>query len=188
MSLELVSAIAAAGTFIVIAASAVAALVQLRHMRSSNQIIALNEFRETLESREINEAQRFVSYVLPERLRDPQERIKITTLPFSDEYVQIGLVANFFENMGEFVRHGIVDPEIACDLWAFVVLRNWKALAPLITYMREVVGAPALWTNFEYLAVLSGRYGDEHPNGVYPPGFPRMPEDRSLVEAMGKNA
>jgi hypothetical protein len=50
MSAEWVTAIGTIGTFVVIAASAVAALVQLRHMRGSNQIAALNELRETMES------------------------------------------------------------------------------------------------------------------------------------------
>ena len=70
MSAEWVTAIATAGTFVVIAASAIAALVQLRHMRGSNQIVALTECRETVESPDFREAQRFVSYELPKRLQD----------------------------------------------------------------------------------------------------------------------
>ena len=188
MSFEMVNAIASAGTFIVIAASAIAALIQLRHMRGSNQIIALDEFRETMESGEIGDAQRFVSFELPERLRDPEERVKITALPFSQEYAKIGIVANLFECMGEFVKLGIVDPAIACDLWGGVVVRNWEALAPLVAYMRHALATPGLWENFEYLAVLSKRYGDAHPNGTYPPSQPRMPVDRSLLDAMSDKA
>jgi hypothetical protein len=50
MSFELVNTLATFGTFVVIAATAIAAVVQLRHARSSNQIAALNELRETMES------------------------------------------------------------------------------------------------------------------------------------------
>ena len=50
MSVELLSTLASVGTFIVIGATAIAAIIQLRHMRGSNQIIALTECRETLES------------------------------------------------------------------------------------------------------------------------------------------
>ena len=46
MSTELVNTFATLGTFVVIAATAIAAIVQLRHMRGSNQIVALNELRE----------------------------------------------------------------------------------------------------------------------------------------------
>jgi hypothetical protein len=42
MSLELVNTLATFWTFLVIAATALAAMVQLRHMRSSNQITVLS--------------------------------------------------------------------------------------------------------------------------------------------------
>lgn len=50
MSPEWLTAIGTIGTFVVIAALAAAALFQLRHMRGSNQIMALTEVRETVES------------------------------------------------------------------------------------------------------------------------------------------
>lgn len=187
MSAEWVTAIGTVGTFIVIAASAAAALVQLRHMRGSNQIVALTECRETLESPEFREAQQFVSFELPKRVTDPKETLKITTLPFPGEYQAIGTVANFFESMGGFVKSGIIDRKIACDFWAFVVLRNWNALLPVITFVRESLGTEALWENFEYMAVLSRAFIEEHPS-AYPHNTPRMPKDRSLIELAQRRA
>jgi hypothetical protein len=180
MSAEWVTAIAAVGTFVVILGSAVAALVQLRHMRGSNQIIALTECRETLESADFRAAQNFVSYELPKRLQDPDESRKIVTVPFVNEYQAIGTVANFFESMGLFVKSGIIDRQIACDFWCFVVLRNWRALAPVILYARTVT-TPALWENFEYMAALAAAFEAEHAT-TYPRGLRRMPEDRSLID------
>jgi hypothetical protein len=63
MTAEWVTAAASVFTCLVIAATAVAALAQLRHMRGANQILALTECRETLESQEFREAQQFVSIV-----------------------------------------------------------------------------------------------------------------------------
>jgi hypothetical protein len=179
MSAEWVTALAAVGTFVVILGSAVAALVQLRHMRGSNQIIALTECRETLESTEFREAQQFVSYELPKRLRDPDEARKVAAIPFVDEYQAIGTVANFFESMGMFVKSGIIDRDIACDFWSYVVLRNWTALAPVVAYVRTKT-SPQVWENFEYMAALAERYQDMHQT-TYPRGSRRMPEDLSLV-------
>lgn len=181
MSADWVTAIATAGTFVVIAASAAAALFQLRHMRGSNQIVALTECRETLESPEFREAQLFVSYELTKRLQDPVEARKAAELPFAAEYQKIQTVANFFESMGLFVKSGIIDKHIACDFWSYVVLRNWDALAPVTAYVRERIGQPALWENFEYMAALSKAYQEEHPT-TYPRGMERMPVDRSLIE------
>lgn len=180
MSAEWVTAVASLGTFLVIAASAAAALFQLRHMRGSNQIVALTECRETLESPEFREAQRFVSYELPKRLQDPVEWRKIAQLPFKGEYEAIGTVANFFESMGLFVKSGIIDAHIACDFWAYVVLRNWDALAPVTAFVRKELDTDALWENFEYMAVLS----KNAPPSVYPHAIGRMPVDRSLIERL----
>ncbi|HKU66153.1 MAG TPA: DUF4760 domain-containing protein [Candidatus Baltobacteraceae bacterium] len=181
MSAEWATALGTIGTFVVITASALAALMQLRHMRGSNQIVALTECRETLESPEFREAQRFVSYELPKRLSDPEESRKVAQIPFSGEYQAIETVANFFESMGLFVKTGIIDKRIACDFWAFVVLRNWQALLPITTYAREKIQQPALWENFEYMAALSAAHQRDHKTS-YPPDMEHMPGDRSLIE------
>ena len=60
MSLELVNTFVTLGTFVVIAATAIAAIVQLRHARSSNHIVALNELRETTETPDFQAALYFV--------------------------------------------------------------------------------------------------------------------------------
>jgi hypothetical protein len=151
MSAEWVTAIATLGTFLVIAASATAALIQLRHMRGSNQIAALTEFRETMESDKFQAAQAFVSFELPKRLKDPVERVNATQLPPMGEYTAITTVANMFEALGGLVKSGVIDREVACDVVALIVVRNWDAMLPLTTYVRRKLQAPALWENFEYL-------------------------------------
>lgn len=184
MSAEWLTAIATAGTFVVIAASAVAALIQLQHIRGSNQIAAMTEFRETMESEEFQRAQRFVSFELPERLKDPAEQIKATTLPFIEEYAAVATVANMFEALGSFVRNGVIDADVACNVVALIAVRNWDALLPIITYVRRKVSSKALWENFEYLALLSKRYIKVHPSGDYPRGVPRLPEDPWLADTI----
>jgi hypothetical protein len=171
---------------VVILASAIAALVQLRHMRGSNQIVALTECRETMESAEFGDALAFVSYELPKRLSDPAEVGRLLAIPFVDEYRAIGTVGNFFESMGVFVKNGIIDKDIACDVWSGVVLRNWEALAPIVEFLRGRT-SEALWENFEYLAVLASQFLVEHPSS-YPLGFPRMPKDRTLVESRAESS
>jgi hypothetical protein len=190
VSAEWVTAIATAGTFVVIAASAIAALVQLRHMRGSNQIVALTECRETLESPDFREAQRFVSYELPKRLQDPEERMRIAQpqTQFEGEYKAIDTVANFFESMGMFVKNRIIDRDLALSMWCYVVVRNWNALLPIITYVREDLGEPSIWEHFEYLASLSQLYLRDHPGGTYPKNVPHLPGDRSFIEAVKGSA
>ena len=176
MSPDWVTAIATAGTFVVIAASATAALLQLRHMRSGNQIAAYNECRETMDSAEFREALYFIRSVLPERLKDANLREQIVREGLPNEYGGIRLVANLFESMGLFVRNGMMDERIACDLWNGIVLTSWEALRPLIPPVRRRMGE-AVWVNFEYMAVLSKHYNERFPDGGYPPKMERMPLD-----------
>jgi hypothetical protein len=188
LSAEWVTAIGTLGTFVVISGSAIAALMQLRHMRGSNQIVALTECRETLEAPEFREAQRFVSYELPERLKDPHEVLRIAKpqSQFEGEYQAIDTVANFFENLGVFVKNGIIDERLACDTWSHVILRNWSALAPIVSFVREDLHEQRIWENFEYVAGISQRYMKRHPAGEYPATVERMPEDRSFIEAVAQ--
>jgi len=175
MSPEWLTAIGTLGTFVVIAASAIAALMQLRHMRGSNQIIALNEVRETIESAAFQAAESFVLRELPDRLNDPAVRTALVMPFFPAEYQPVRTIANFFETFGALVKNGIIDPRIACDLWGNVTIRVWDALAPVTANRRTLPGWSAVWENFEYLTVLSKRFYAEHPNGAYPKGMERLP-------------
>lgn len=176
MSAEWLTAIATAGTFVVIAASAIAALLQLRHTRGSNQIVALTECRETLESQEFQDAREFVSTRLPQLMRDPEMQRKLGQAFFPAELRPAGNVANFFESMGAFVRFNIIDRRIACDLWCTVVVSSWNALLPVTRIRRKL--DPGIWENFEYLAVLSQDFMDRYPSS-YPARMRRMPLDEA---------
>jgi hypothetical protein len=172
VSAEWVTAVATAGTFVVIAASAIAALLQLRHTRGSNQIVALTECRETLESDEFQNARQFLSLQVPELMKDPEMQRRLERPFFPAELRPAGNVANFFESMGAFVRFNIIDRRIACDLWCGVVVSSWNAMLPITRIRRRL--DPGIWENFEYLAVLSQEFMDRYPTS-YPAGMKRMP-------------
>jgi hypothetical protein len=160
-------------TAFVIAGSACAALVQIRHMRSGNQIVAYNECRETMESEEFRSAMQFIRSQLPHRLADSAVREQIVAGGLSGEYAGIHLVANFFETMGLYVRMGLIDERIACELWSATISRAWDALRPITAVARKRVDR-GIWVNFEYMAALAKRYNERFPNGEYPRGVERL--------------
>lgn len=173
MTLEIVNAVASIGTLLVIAATAIAAIVQLRHMRGSNQIQALTECREVLESEEFSRALEFVAYELPERMKDPKTREKLTVSPIPDDLRAVNTVGNFFESMGAFVKHDIIDAKIAQDLWSGIVESSWRRLSPVVAITRRK-GGQSLWENFEYLASLCIEWNAKYPDGLYPSGRARI--------------
>lgn len=178
MPAEWVTAIATVFTALVIAASALAALLQIRHLRTGNQISAYNECRETMESAEFREALAFIRNEIPQRLADASIVAAVTASALRNEYAGIRLVANLFESMGLFVKTGMMDERIACELWSGIVLDAWNNLRPLTTALRKRHG-PGIWINFEYMAVLSDDFTTHFPEGGYPQHVRRMPLDTS---------
>lgn len=187
MTLEFLNAVASIGTLLVISATAIAAIVQLRHMRGSNQIQALTECREVLESVEFSRALEFIARELPTRLEDPKTREALMNQPLPDDLRAISVVGNFFESMGSFVKHDIIDEAIAKDLWSAIVELSWKRLNPALAIMRRVAGS-ALWENFEFFASQCIEWNARHPDGSYPADRNRLAvEDvwREEDEALG---
>jgi Domain of unknown function (DUF4760) len=178
MSLELANTLATLGTFVVIAATAIAAILQLRHARTSNQIAALNELRETTETRAFMEASHFVQGVLAAKLQDPAFRYQVAMRSVrTDEtralIAKANLVGNFFESMGTLVKTGLVDKELALQIWDGVTVQAWEHLAPYVAIVRRRAG-DVLWEKFEFLTVLAQDWIAAHPKGTYPVGMRRI--------------
>ena len=158
-----------------IAATAIAAIIQLRHLRSSNQLAALTECREVIESQRFFAARRFLEVDLSNMMKQPGFVARLKPRIMDDELEPAQFVGNFFENMGAFVKYGIIDKDIACDLWGGAVLSSWRLLFPITRVRREALD-PALLENFEFLAVLCEDFVAKHPLGTYPKGMRRMPD------------
>lgn len=90
MTSDWVTAIATAGTFVVIAASAVAALMQIRHMRSGNAISLLTAYNNEFDTQEFQLAFNYVRSVLPGRLKEDAALDALAQAPpFVDEFASI---------------------------------------------------------------------------------------------------
>jgi hypothetical protein len=178
MSLELVNTLATFGTFLVIAATAIAAVVQLRHARSSNHIAALNELRETMETPDFLAAQHFVQGELSRKLKDPAFRYQVETPSARTDEVRpfiakINAIGNFCEGMGVLVKTGLVDRELVLQMWTEQLIGYWRALEPVTAIHRRRAG-DAIWENFEYLTVSAQDWLAAHPKGTYPAGARRI--------------
>jgi len=183
MSPEWLTAIGTLGTFAVIAASAIAALMQLRHMGRSNQIAAFDEIRQTMESAEFRKALNFVQHGLSERFSETNLAATVEEIGrngLGGEFDSVRLVANIGESMGLFVRTGMVDESIACQLWASIISRSWDCIAPVTAILRKKV-SPAIWINFEYMASISKDYIASGAGLEFPAGAQRLPLDESLL-------
>ncbi|HZV78825.1 MAG TPA: hypothetical protein VFF60_04350 [Candidatus Binatus sp.] len=178
MTLELWNTFATFGTFIVIAATAIAALVQLRHTRGSNQIAAVQELRDAQETPQFTAADHWVATELASKIKDPEFRYQVVhradrTAENQMLIARVTEVGNHYENIGSLIKRGLIDRDIALDLWSDVAVSRWGSLASYNAITREAWGS-VIWENFEYFVVLSQDWLASHPNGDYPPGVRRI--------------
>jgi Domain of unknown function (DUF4760) len=178
MTLELLNTIGELGTFVVIAATAIAAIVQLRHLARSNRISVLNELRQTYESEQFQAARSFVRVKISQHLNDrsfrhqlhnPSERTDETRAAVT----KMGTVANVYEGMGALVKAGMIDQRLVFELWGSAVVADWTMLAPYTAMMRVRKGRQ-IFEHFEYLTVLAQDWLAAHPDGTYPKGMRRI--------------
>ncbi|HET9343853.1 MAG TPA: hypothetical protein VFO25_13155 [Candidatus Eremiobacteraceae bacterium] len=186
MSLEFLNSIAPILTIVIVAATAIAALVQLKHMRAGNQISALLAIGEELSTEKYADAADLVRHKLAAAMEDPVYReyeIALTLnrpAPAVDQsYVEIRrasvLVGNAYEQLGILVKSGIVDRDMLLDRYNWLILLQWRRLEGVTALSRAAMGNTMAWENFEYLAVLSEDYLAKHRGGTYPRGVRRMP-------------
>jgi len=189
VTLEALSTAAAVGTFLVIAATAIAALVQLRHLRISNQLEALLAILSLPYDPVLSESFQFVSHELESRMRDPEFRRGLEAARVDRQVHKEMQVCDYYERLGSIVKNGLIPEELYFD--NSTPEQYWKLLSQVIAIRRRVRG-PVAYDNFEYLIARSRAYDRRHPNGTYPLNMERveiedmwLAEDRSLSTLSG---
>lgn len=177
MSLELVNALAAVGTFVVIAVTAIAAIVQLRHLRSGNQLAALLQTVNVFESPEFQQKLTWLRDEFPVKMKDPTFLAELRESGAISRVKHPELtIADLWEQTGVYIKHGFVSEEAFMDLAGHTVLSAWRSVSDVIRIRREVAG-DAAYENFEYLASRAIEWGKAHPTS-YPPDTPKLLERR----------
>jgi hypothetical protein len=175
LSFELVNTFAAVGTFVVIGASAVAAVVQLRHMRAATELAAVLSVERDFRTSELQEALRYVQSDLPFRMRDASYRLELEAIGFADSRTHLELnVLNWFNELGTLLKNKIVAADPFMDMFGRLVVHYWDLLAPVVAVMRRKRG-DSQYHNFEYLAHYAREWMKEHPAGLFPARMHRGP-------------
>jgi hypothetical protein len=188
MSLELVNTFGTLFTALVIAATAIAALVQLRHLRAGNQINAMLSIGNQFDAKEFREALDLVNDELGDAMNDPGFRDYLS--PDSNDrelppetlqryrrlFGAARLVANTYEELGILVKNDVVERELFLDRYGWVIWRGWLRMRRMIGWARKLFVDDAIWENFELMAVYSQDYMRKHES-LYPPGVRRLDTD-----------
>jgi hypothetical protein len=169
---EILNTAAAIGTFTVIAATAIAAVIQLRHMRANNQLEGLLSVLARVEDSNFNRWVTAAQRQLPQLLADPEYRQSVVEGTFNRDVAWLNL-ANSYDWVGSLVKNRLIPVDAFLDVYSFRVRQAWKVLEPVTALVRPVAG-DAVWENFEYLYVKAEDWAKAHPRGNYPKHVRRL--------------
>lgn len=184
MSLELLNTIASLSTVVIIAATAVAAVVQLKHMRTSNQITALLTIGERFDAPSYVDAYLLIGRKLDDALEDPSFRAyeiahaRNQPLPDIDpELLEVRraavLIGNMYDELGLLISNGIVDRKLFVYQYSPHIIEQWHRMEHYIAFVREAQGDNSVWEMYECLVVLTFDFLRDEP-GSYPKGLRRL--------------
>lgn len=181
MSFEALSALAAIGTFVVITATAISAMVQLRHLRTSNQLTGLLNILGRSEDPIFAEWRDATKVAARERLTDPEFRGMLESGDYDRKNAPWVQLYNWYDYVGSLVKQGLIPEESIMDVYSEVLTGDWKEGEGIIAITRRR-GGPGIWENFEYLAWLSQRWLEFHERSLYPRHAKRLPLDDQWLE------
>ena len=174
MSFDALASLAQVGTFVVIFVTAIAGLIQLRHLRAANQVSGMQTFFQMYEGAEFKSAFSFVRRELNHRLEDPtfRQELRIGDL---DRAVHPEIsVCNFFDQWGGYYRIGVIDRRAFMRQNAGLVDAFWQQLSPVVALVASSNGGVnTAFEQFEYLAMQAQTWIAKHPGGDYPRDAPR---------------
>lgn len=172
MSSDLGTTIATIGTFVVLSAGTVAALIQLTHLRSSNQLHALIDLGQ--EVQHMARSMGFVYHELPRKMEDPEFRREVGVTIDPEKHPEL-LVAVFLDRVGLLVKLNLMPEHFVMELGggADAIVKCWTNLEDVIAIRRRE--APRAYQNFEFLTVRARKWHTAFPNGAYPANEPRIP-------------
>jgi hypothetical protein len=173
MNLELWNTLATVGTFIVIALTAIAALVQLRHIRRANQLAGLQNIFTMLQDPGVRELVNYVRHDLSERMKEPGFRRELRSIPVDRRKHPEFYLCDIYNHVGSFVRSGLIDESVYLQTDWYNVSLYWELLRESILEGRR--SRPYIFENFEWLAARAQRWIENHPSGDYPAHERRMP-------------
>jgi hypothetical protein len=183
VSLELLNTLASLATTLIVAATAIAAIVQLRHLRAGNQIAGQLALRQVLLDDNFMSAMRRIRMEVPALVTDPDFHTfvyKFHVEPqtkrddrYEDVYTAALMVGRNLENIGNMVRNGLTDERVFLEQYDSLVVAAWEGTEPLLRMRREAEGTDTAWEDFEYLTVLARKRLAES-RSVFPKGAQRI--------------
>lgn len=172
MTPEWLTAAASALTLVVVAITAYAALRQIKHMRSGNQVAALLPIIEKYQTAEVQASLQYALASLATDLESPAARSGVVGRPVSGPARAALAVFNFYESVGALVAAGALELQLV--LRYFTLPSDlWEIGEDFIALSRRSRG-PEVFENFEALVAMERAYAKARGTSRYPRGLPHV--------------
>ena len=173
MTPEWLAAVSSLATLFVIGLTAYAAMRQISHLRSGNQVAALLPLTEKYQTPEIQESLDYVIGKLHSDLRDPAARAGIMARPSAGPARQANKIFNFYESVGALVCAHALDLQLVLRYFT-LPSEMWESGTEFIALTRRTRGNE-VFEHFEALVAMQLAYEKRHGTSLYPRGLPHMP-------------
>ncbi|HEY8320478.1 MAG TPA: hypothetical protein VIG46_01630 [Candidatus Baltobacteraceae bacterium] len=180
MSAEWLTAIASLLTLVVVAVAAFAALRQIRHMHSANQVAALLPLTEKYSESAMRASLDYAIGELRKDLEDPEVRAGVLARPAYGKARAAMPIFNFYESVGALVRAGTLDLFLVL-LYFTTPGEMWEIGEDYIALTREGRGQE-IFENFEALVILQRRYERRRGTSLFPRNMQRLPLSRRYLD------
>jgi hypothetical protein len=183
MPAEQWNVIVSIATLVVLLTAALAALVQLRHIRASNELSTFSEAFKLWYSSGVQHGLQFIQRDLATKMEDPAFRRELDVAGPVDHSRHPELnVLDFFDNVAIYLILGNMREDMIMQAAGQLVTDLWQTLSPTIAIMRRQRG-PQMYASFEYLVARAQLWHKRYPNGYLPTGFQRLPNPDSWLSA-----
>jgi hypothetical protein len=157
---EIVSAVATALTGIIILVTVVLGSHQLRvtnrqleQLQRATQLEGTMKIFEVLRGPQFQEAWRFLSTDFERRMKDEEFRSEAERISGVDVTLhKERFVMRTYEEIGTYVRHGLLSGKPFFDYGGAVLVDAWERLSDVVAAHRRR-GGENYWMNFEYLYI-----------------------------------
>jgi hypothetical protein len=174
MTLAQWNVVTSIATLVVLLTAAIAALVQLRHIRASNELSSFYEAFELWYSASVQDGLKFIQHELATKMEDPSFRRELDTPGPVDHSRHPELnVSDFFDNIAIYHMYGNMRESMIMQANAQLLDNLWRTLSPTIAIMRRQRG-PQMYASLEYLVCRARLWNARYPDGFLPKGFQRL--------------
>jgi hypothetical protein len=158
---EAFNAVATGATFLVIAVTAIAALIQLRHIRKGNWLAAQLTILEMWHSDKIQTAYDYIKTELPEKLEDPQYRAELEHGPIvRSKHLEMTMV-DWNAQLGLLLEQELID-DAFISMYMPAIRTSWNRLAPVLAILRRSRNTSIL--HFDYLYARAIQFETRRPD------------------------